>query len=117
MAPCSVTDKAVEQALSQHLDGFRTALESLCGGIKSLQNEVPVTGLNSRGQVISGVIDLLVEGNNGWWIIDHKTDKETTSKGYWEQLEAYRHILVNSRNVSGCVLHWTRHGTMSVISH
>lgn len=43
MAPFSLTDKATEQALSQHLDGFHAALESLCGGIKSLQSEVPVT--------------------------------------------------------------------------
>lgn len=117
MGPCSLTDQATEQTLSQHLDGFHTALKSLCGGIKSLQSEVPVTGLNSRGQVISGVIDLLVEGANGWWIIDHKTDKQATSKGYWEQLEAYRRILANNRNISGCVLHWTRHGVMSVVGH
>ena len=117
MAPCSLTDKATEQALSQQLDCFHAALESLCGGIKSLQSEVPITWLNLRGQIISGVIDLLVEGDNGWWIIDHKTDKQATSKGYWEQLEAYRRILANNRNISGCVLHWTRHGVMSVVGH
>lgn len=44
--------------------------------------EVAVTGLNSEEQVISGVIDLLVEDDNGkWWIIDHKTDRELLSKG------------------------------------
>ncbi len=117
MAPCSLNDHATEQAISQHLDSFRAALEKLCGGIKSLQSEVPITGLNAQGQVISGVIDLLVEGSNGWWIIDHKTDNKATSKGYWEQLEAYRCILANSQHISGCVLHWTRHGAMSVINH
>lgn len=117
MPPCNITDPAKQQALQAHLDGFRSALETLCGGIKTLHCEVPVTGLNSEGQVISGVIDLLVEDTqNRWWIVDHKTDKEAVSKGYWEQLQAYRHILQQTRTVAGCVLNWTRHGEMGVLS-
>lgn len=125
MPPCKITDPAQQQALKAHLDGFRSALETLCGGIKTLHCEVPVTGLNSKvpvtglnskGQVISGVIDLLVEDTqNRWWIIDHKTDKEAVSKGYWEQLQAYRHILQQTRTVAGCVLNWTRHGEMGAV--
>ncbi len=113
MPPCKITDPAKQQALQEHLDGFRSALETLCGGIKTLHCEVPVTGLNSKGQVISGVIDLLVEDTqNRWWIVDHKTDKEAVSKGYWEQLQAYRHILQQTRAVAGCVLNWSRHGEL-----
>ena len=115
MAPCAITDPAQQQALQAHLNGFRSALETLCGGIKTLHCEVPVTGLNSKGQVISGVIDLLVEDSQGrWWIVDHKTDKEAVSKGYWEQLQAYQRILQQTRSVAGCVLNWTRHGEMGV---
>ncbi len=120
MPPCKITDPAQQQDLQAHLDGFRNALETLCGGIKTLHCEVPVTGLNSKGkgQVISGVIDLLVEDTqNRWWIVDHKTDKEAVSKGYWEQLQAYRHILQQTRTVAGCVLNWTRHGVMDILKN
>lgn len=116
MQPCMVTDEAVQHAIEQHLQGFKKSLEALCGGIRNLYSEVPVTGLNKQGQVISGVIDLLVEDTNGsWWIVDHKTDKEAISKGYWEQLEAYRGILKSKLKVEGYVLHWMRYGEMSVI--
>ena len=115
MQPCVVTDEAVQHAIEQHVQGFKESLEALCGGIKNLYSEVPVTGLNKQGQVISGVIDLLVEDTNGsWWIIDHKTDQEAISKGYWEQLEAYRQILAEGREVAGVVLNWIRHGAMNV---
>ncbi|ART82293.1 hypothetical protein CBP31_06360 [Oceanisphaera profunda] len=115
MPPCNIKDPSQQQELQQHLQGFRTALETLCGGIETLRSEVPITGLNSKGQVISGVIDLLVEDRQGnCWIVDHKTDKEAVSKGYWEQLQTYRRILQKNRNVAGCVLNWTRHGEMSV---
>ncbi len=115
MQPCVVTDEVVQHAIEQHVQGFKESLEALCGGIKNIYSEVPVTGLNKQGQVISGVIDLLVEDTNGsWWIIDHKTDQEAISEGYWEQLEAYRQILAEGREVAGVVLNWIRHGNMSV---
>lgn len=116
MKPCKVDDKTIEQSLVSHLDGFLAALENQVGGIKNLQCEVPVIGLNEHGQVVSGVIDLLVEGANGWWIIDHKTDNEMTSKDYWEQLGAYQGLLKNTLKVVGCVLHWTRHGKVSIVN-
>lgn len=116
MQPCNLNDERLQQELENHLQGFHSALENMCGGIKSLRSEVPVTGLNEHGQVISGVIDLLAEDINGnWWIIDHKTDTEAVSKGYWEQLHAYRRILQKSRHVAGCVLNWTKHGELSVL--
>ena len=116
MQPCNVRAGGLRQELESHLRGFQSALENLCGGIKNLRSEVPVGGLNHHGQVINGVIDLLVEDHRGnWWLVDHKTDKEATSKGYWEQLQAYRSILEHSGTVVGCVLNWTRHGEMSVM--
>lgn len=116
MQPCPVQDPAIEQAIQEHLQNFRASLETLTGGVKQMLCEVPVTGLNHKGQVISGVIDLLVESESGeWWIIDHKTDQEAVSKGYWEQLQAYAVILRESRTVAGSVLHWTRHEKLSVL--
>lgn len=56
--------------------------------------EVPFSVINKNGSVCTGVIDLLVETPDGFWVIDHKTDRatdeETIFDHYWPQLQAYR---------------------------
>lgn len=37
--------------------------------------EVPVLGLDANGSVVSGVIDLLLETADGYWVLDHKSDQ------------------------------------------
>ncbi|MFK5925718.1 MAG: UvrD-helicase domain-containing protein [Desulfuromusa sp.] len=42
---------------------------------KNVQKEVSVLALDDNGSVINGFIDLLVETEDGFWIIDHKSDR------------------------------------------
>ena len=57
------TAKAFMQAVS---DRFKPT---------ALHWEVPTVGSDKSGSVISGTIDLLIETNEGYWIIDHKSDE------------------------------------------
>ena len=116
MPPCPMTNVIDQRYLEEHILGFKKLLEDQCGALRNIYCEVAVTGLNIDDQVISGVIDMLVEDDNGkWWIIDHKTDRELLSKRYWEQLFSYQRVLSNKYDVAGLVLNWTRHGKISVL--
>jgi ATP-dependent exoDNAse (exonuclease V) beta subunit len=42
---------------------------------KNVQKEVSILALDAKGSVINGFIDLLVETDDGFWIIDHKSDR------------------------------------------
>ncbi|MBC2744178.1 MAG: UvrD-helicase domain-containing protein, partial [Desulfosarcina sp.] len=41
----------------------------------ALHWEVPIVAADKAGSVINGTIDLLFETNDGYWIIDHKSDE------------------------------------------
>jgi ATP-dependent exoDNAse (exonuclease V) beta subunit len=57
--------------------------------------EVPITQSLANGQILSGRIDLLVESESGWILIDHKAGGQNSSQwqklaaGYGGQLAAY----------------------------
>jgi ATP-dependent exoDNAse (exonuclease V) beta subunit len=48
--------------------------------------EVPITQSLTNGQILSGRIDLLVESESGWILIDHKAGKQNSSQ--WQKLAA-----------------------------
>ena len=58
--------------------------------------EWPVTAVMDNGQTLSGWIDLLLETEDGWVVIDHKSfpggrgDWADKAVGYSGQLDAYR---------------------------
>lgn len=85
----------------------------------ALHWEVPILGSNKSGSVISGTIDLLVETNDGYWIIDHKSD-ETEDRDerfarYWPQLDCYAKAISVGMglNVAGVAIHWVSYGEIS----
>ena len=59
--------------------------------------EVPFSATAPDGSVCTGLIDLLVQTPEGFWVIDHKTDRATGGDEifghYWPQLTAYRQAL------------------------
>ena len=59
--------------------------------------EVPFSVMTKDGSVCTGLIDLLVETPDGYWVIDHKTDRATGEDvifgHYSPQLQAYRDAL------------------------
>jgi ATP-dependent helicase/nuclease subunit A len=63
----------------------------------SISSEVPYTVRQSDGSVSTGIIDMLVEVPEGFWVIDHKTDRATGEDQifdhYLPQLLSYQHAL------------------------
>lgn len=68
---------------------------------KRILVEVPVASINSVGQRIEGVVDLLLETSEGWILIDHKafpgrrSDWCTEASSYSGQLALYGEALRN----------------------
>ena len=96
------------QAVIMHLDGFKSHMEHLAGGVRKWDCELPVSALNLPGQVISGVVDLVVWGEAETLLVDHKSNRETSADRYWEQLAQYRYMSIGSDGAT--VLNWVRHG-------
>jgi len=82
--------------------------------------EIPISGLDDDGTVITGIIDLLIEDENGYWIIDHKSDRaanlDESFATHLPQLMTYESILdgVNGKPVLGVGIHWVRTGELTL---
>jgi ATP-dependent helicase/nuclease subunit A len=74
----------------------------------NIQCEVPILSVNESGQTVSGSIDMLVETEDGFWIIDHKTDKQSDFNKHAEQLLAYVNALDLGKPVIGIAINWVR---------
>jgi ATP-dependent exoDNAse (exonuclease V) beta subunit len=91
--------------------------------LKPLQTarEIPVLAINKSGSVINGSIDLLVETEVGFWIIDHKSDQtddmELRFARYLPQLNCYAEALTAARPdkpLLGVGINWISNGTVSM---
>jgi ATP-dependent exoDNAse (exonuclease V) beta subunit len=87
----------------------------------TLHWEVPIIGSDQSGSVISGTIDLLIETDDGYWIVDHKSD-ETDDRHerflkYWPQLDCYAKALAEGMGyrVVGVAIHWFGYGEISCL--
>jgi len=84
--------------------------------------EVPVTGLDKTGTVITGIMDLLIESDDGYWIIDHKSDRtnnlDESFATHLPQLMTYATLLdgVEGKTVLGVGIHWVRTGEVTVLN-
>ena len=81
-----------QSSVLAHLTAFEAHLESLVGKYDECHSELTVVGMNDEGQVVSGVVDLLVRGKNMALLIDHKSDGAIDCGRYWTQLNAYRRL-------------------------
>jgi|GEM_PF-5310395 len=99
---------------------FKLASTALSNDIitksKNHLREVPVSGTIS-GRLVEGYIDLLVETDKGWVIVDYKTDVVESKialnekiKKYENQLKTYAFLVSKSQNiqVSGAALLFLR---------
>lgn len=82
--------------------------------------EVPVLGLATDGSVVNGSIDCLLESDNGYVIIDHKSDRNSESAVSYEkyalQLFSYRDVLESQGiPVEALVLHRLCFGTLLIL--
>jgi len=82
----------------------------------NIQCEVPILSVNESGQTVSGSIDMLIETEEGFWIIDHKTDKQVDFKKHTEQLVAYSSALKLDKKLLGFVINWTSTESVEIYS-
>jgi hypothetical protein len=96
----------------------------LAGRFQSLRvvREVPLLGLDGRGSVVSGVLDLLVETAGGYWILDHKSDitddRTARFEAYLPQLRCYADLVGKAfpgKPVLGVAIHWISYGKVNLL--
>lgn len=97
LADFGIQDQEFIAALSNNLNAFIQHLHA--EGLSSCHSELPINVVNPAGQEISGSIDLLVQLEDGWLIIDHKLfSGQNTETEYLEnyagQLLAYKQALM-----------------------
>ncbi|MDP6178375.1 MAG: PD-(D/E)XK nuclease family protein, partial [Desulfatiglandales bacterium] len=87
-----------------------------------IDREVNFLSLNSTRCIVAGLIDLLVETENGYWIIDHKSDRtedlDSAFIYYWPQIEAYANSVSAAqpeKPVLGAAINWISHGNVMLI--
>lgn len=71
-------------ALAAHVEAFYECLSSKLG-FAEFASEVPVFGLDDKGSVVNGIIDLLAESGTSKLIIDHKTDRDVDGERLLER--------------------------------
>lgn len=111
MKPVCMTDDAQKREITAHLEGFKRHINAVAGGARQWKCELQVTGLKPNGQVVSGEIDMLVEGQAGWWLIDHKTDTNANVINHVDQLLTYREIC-GALRVDNLAINWSRTGRL-----
>jgi ATP-dependent exoDNAse (exonuclease V) beta subunit len=84
--------------------------------------EVPLLGLDGRGSVVSGVLDLLVETAGGYWILDHKSDitddRAARFEAYLPQFRCYADLVGKAfpgKPVLGVAIHWISYGKVNLL--
>lgn len=121
-----ITDRALAMAPVEHLqeewkDQCRNRLNALKQtlreqlDVRQTHCECPILAQNEHGQTISGVIDLLAETDNGYWVIDHKTDTDNDASKHWSQIQAYADCLNLEKPVLGLAVNWTQHGILETL--
>jgi ATP-dependent exoDNAse (exonuclease V) beta subunit len=86
----------------------------------SLKSETPMLAKTHEGATLSGIIDLLIETENGYWIVDHKTDIKTNDeqfKKHLPQLLAYAQYTKLDKPILGVAVNWVREGKVSCLSY
>jgi ATP-dependent exoDNAse (exonuclease V) beta subunit len=101
-----LTDELIAQ-IKQSLTNFTAWLENTWQPIH-YHCELPTLSVNALGQTVSGTIDLLVETETGYWIVDHKTDKLAEYSKHHTQLMAYAKALKLDKPVLGLAVNWVR---------
>lgn len=89
-------------------------------GFDDLRSEIPVSASTEEGAEISGTIDLLASGPDGYLLIDHKTGGSGDGLGpYWPQMLAYAGllpVLMPGKSLKGVGIFWIDHGRLEMAS-
>jgi len=107
--PQSVFDQIQTQVL--HFEEYsKSNLHAI-----NIKCEVPILSKTEQDSVVSGSIDLLVETDDGYWIIDHKSDAAEDFEQHYGQLEAYAKFTKLDKPLFGVGINWIRYGEISLL--
>jgi ATP-dependent exoDNAse (exonuclease V) beta subunit len=90
----------------------------------SVKHEEPFICFDDQGTVVTGTIDMLIETSDGFWIIDHKSDRVDESEisamteWYYPQLKTYSDAVtaINpDKTVKGIMINWIGLGMLTEI--
>jgi len=115
-----VLEAGDRQVINQGLGNFHSFITTQYPASNFLY-EIPVNGMNEEGTIVSGIVDLLIEQDEGYWIIDHKSDQvESLADAFSNhvpQLMAYKTIIdgYGDKPVLGVGIHWVRNGQVSMV--
>jgi len=113
-APNELNINKLKSQIESMLQSYQACLNSSLKPI-NIQCEVPILATNELGQIISGSIDMLIETETGFWIVDHKTDKKIDMTKHLEQLKAYVQSLALDKPVIGIAINWVRAGQIEKV--
>ena len=90
---------------------------------KSILVETPFEYANEKGQRLAGFIDLLLETDRGWVVIDHKSfmgkrsDWNSKALSYGGQIAVYRNaLLAGGRTFASAWIHFAAGGGLVQIN-
>ena len=115
-----VLNAADRQVINKGLGDFHSYITTQYPA-SNLLYEIPVNGKNGEGAIVSGIVDLLIEEDEGYWIMDHKSDQvvrlEDSFSVHMLQLMAYKTIIdgYQDKPVLGVGIHWVRNGQVSMV--
>ncbi|MFT4953512.1 MAG: ATP-dependent helicase/nuclease subunit A [Pseudoalteromonas tetraodonis] len=108
---------ALKEQLTVQVEGLKTWANEHWEA-SAYQTELPMLSELDNGVTLSGILDLLVETGEGYWIVDHKTDRNIDDKQFKHhlpQLLAYaKHIKLN-KPVVGIAINWVREGRLTTV--
>lgn len=113
MPPVRIDDDVLSSVLQAQLVAFKQYLESHYQPIK-YECECSVLSMNEQQQIVSGTVDLLLETVDGFWIVDHKTDKVQDDQKHYAQLLAYAKALRLEKPLLGMMINWMRLGKATI---
>ena len=102
-----MNNKQIKQSLANFTDWLENTWQPI-----QYHCELPSLPVNKLGQTVSGTIDLLIETQAGYWIVNHKTDKVAEYSKHYSQLMAYAEALRLDKLVWGLEVNWVRSGVM-----
>ena len=111
-------DEETKYLITSAVAAFETWMQEYLAPAR-IDREWPLLGKTAEGSVLSGVADLVVETEEGLWVIDHKSDRvgnlDDGFRMYLPQLRSYAGVLVdsgNSKAVVGLAINWMHRGVV-----
>ncbi|RLA78058.1 MAG: hypothetical protein DRG78_15985, partial [Epsilonproteobacteria bacterium] len=89
--------------------------------MQNIKCEVPILSKTKEGSVVSGSIDLLIETEEGYWILDHKSDQvdddgfSSQFVHHYPQLMSYVEFTKLDKPIIGIGINWIRYGMFSAL--